>query len=67
MGIVDLLAAALPKELKPAAGLLAERVVKRPGVALHAGKRWAEVTEGERELDRRRVRSGRARRNRADS
>ena len=48
--VVDLLAVALPDELKPAARLLAERIVKRPWIALHALKRWGGIVEGEGNL-----------------
>jgi len=45
--IVDLLLTTLPPELRVSAPDLADRVIERPDVAPHAGKRWGELSEGE--------------------
>ena len=45
--IIDLLLAALPPELRVSAPDLADRVMARPDVAPHAGKRWGDLSEGE--------------------
>lgn len=45
--IVRLLRSTLPADMRAAAPELAERVLKHPDVAAHAGKRWGELSEGE--------------------
>jgi hypothetical protein len=45
--IIDLLLTTLPPELRVSAPDLADRVISRPDVAPHAGKRWGDLSEGE--------------------
>ena len=45
--IMDLLLTALPPELRVSAPDLADRVIERPDVAPHAGKRWGDLSEAE--------------------
>jgi hypothetical protein len=45
--IIDLLLTTLPPELRVSAPELADRVMARPDVAAHAGKRWGDLSDGE--------------------